>query len=141
MPQKEDLDIAVKTLKQDLVWVEIKNMRALRKASGVYVSNYWFHSNDTSRIQFLALVMMGANMPTGIMWKTMSGDFVAMTPALAGAIFQQIMIQDTQTFTVCEQHGAAMFAAADPLAYDYSVGATPAWPQVFTDLYPNIPIY
>lgn len=142
VPTKEELDAAVLMLTQDALWVAIKDRRNLRKASGVYVQGNWFHTNDTSRIQFLGLVLLGAGMPTGIMWKTMTGVFVEMTPALAGAIFTQISIQDTQTFSVAEAHYAAMLGYPDPNTYDFeSPDCTPPWPQVFTDVYPNEPIY
>ena len=63
--------------------------RDRRKHDGGYkVGTNWFHSDDTSRIQQIALTIMGANMPANIMWKTMSGSFVLMTPTLAGQIFQ-----------------------------------------------------
>ena len=142
VPTKAELDASVLMLTQDALWVQIKDKRNLRKSSGVYVQGHWFHTNDTSRIQFLGLVMMGASIPTGIMWKTMTGAFVEMTPALASAIFTQISVHDTQTFGVAEAHYAAMLTAQDPEAYDFeSPSCTPPWPQVFPDVYPNEPIY
>lgn len=142
IPTKAELDATILTMTQDALWVAIKDLRNLRKSSGVLVQGHWFHTNDTSRIQFLGLVMMGAGMPAGIMWKTMTGAFVEMTPALAGAIFTQISVQDMQTFGVAEAHYSAMLNAQDPVAYDYSSAlASPAWPQVYTDIYPFEPIY
>ena len=101
--------------------------RDRRKYAGVKVGEHWFHSDDPSRIQQMALSMMGAGMSAGIMWKTMTGDFVEMTPALAGQIFAAVAAGDQAIFAVAEQHRAAMAASDDPAGYDYSVG----WPLAF----------
>jgi hypothetical protein len=70
------------------VWRLIQAERDRRRANGVRVGANWYHSDDTSRIQQLGLLLMGANMPPGIMWKTMSNTFIEMTPILAQQIFQ-----------------------------------------------------
>ena len=107
----------------------IKTERDRRKYAGVKVGDHWFHSDDPSRIQQMALSMMGAAMPAGIMWKTMAGDFVEMTPALAGYIFAAVAAGDQAIFAVAEQHRLAMEASDDPAGYDYSTG----WPQTFEE--------
>jgi hypothetical protein len=112
---------------QSRLWEEIKILRDKKKAQGVKVGNYWFHSDDTSRIQHLGLVLLGSNIPANLLWKTMSGAFVEMTPTLAQQIFQQIAYSDTVIFTTAEQHKATMYALQDPTNYDYTVG----WPQVY----------
>ena len=48
------------------VWEKIKASREVRRQSGVLASGHWFHSNDTSRIQQIGLVMMGASIPPGL---------------------------------------------------------------------------
>lgn len=112
----------------EAVWVLIKQERDRRKTDGGYkVGTYWYHSDDTSRIQQLALVMLGAGMPNNIMWKTMSGDFVLMTPTLAGQIFQAAMFSDMAIFTVAEQKKQAMMALADPRTHDHLSG----WPPIY----------
>src|SRR5574343_1699234 len=78
LPPKEDLDAKLLVLRQDTMWRKIQVERDRRRAGGYKVGNYWFHSDDTSRIQQIALVMMGAGMPAGIMWKTMSNEMVPM---------------------------------------------------------------
>lgn len=127
IPTKAELDSWILNETKAIVWKQIQAERDRRKANGVYVSSNWFHTDDTSRIQFLGLVMMGANMPANIMWKTMSGNFVQMTPTLAVSIFQTIAYQDTVIFAAAEQHKAAMWAAATPATYSYSAG----WPTTF----------
>jgi hypothetical protein len=112
------------------LWRLIQVERDRRTQAGVKVGSFWFHSDQSSRIQQLGLVIMGSNLPTGIMWKTMAGSFVEMTPALAGQIFQAVAATDIAIFTVAEQHKAQMFASATPLTYNYLTG-TPPWPQVF----------
>ena len=123
-------DVLMGALLQDIkddAWLLIKAERDRRKAAGIKIGNYWFHTDDTSRIQQIGLVMLGANIPPGLMWKTMTGDFVEMTQALATQIFQGIAIKDTQIFGVAEQHRKNMEASADPASYDFSQG----WPLVY----------
>lgn len=127
IPPKVDVDIWIIGHIKDHMWKSIQAERDRRKSGGVKVGTDWFHSDDTSRIQQLALVMMGAGMPTGIMWKTMSGSFVSMTPTLAGQIFQSIAAADMGIFSKAEQLKAALYASADPGNFDYKSG----WPLTF----------
>lgn len=109
------------------VWIGIKAERDRRKAGGVKVGDKWFHSDDASRIQQMALVMMGANIPANLQWKTMDGTFVAMNQTVANNVFAAAAASDQAIFAVAEGHRVAMEASADPDAYDYSTG----WPAVF----------
>ena len=127
-PSQSDYDAMLLGMTQDGMWNLIQAERDRRKLTGGYkVGNYWFHSDDTSRIQQLALVIMGANMPSGIMWKTMSGAFVPMTPTLAGQIFQAAAASDMTLFAVAEQKKVAMLAAPTPGEYPYMTG----WPKIY----------
>lgn len=109
------------------VWERIKAHRDAVKTQGVQVGGNWFHSDDSSRIQQLGLVMMGANLPQNVQWKTMSGSFVTMTPTLAAQIFQATATRDMAVFAAAEQHKAGVWAAADPLAYNWQTG----WPASY----------
>lgn len=112
----------------DSIWDKIKAERDRRKLEGGYqAGGYWFHSDTFSRTQQIGLVIMGAAIPPGLMWKTMSGEFVAMTQTLAGQVFQAAAAHDMDIFTAAETHKAAMEASADPGSYDFSVG----WPLSF----------
>lgn len=107
-----------------LVTQQIKADRDRRKSTGTPVGAHVFHSDSDSRIQQIGLVMMGAALPAGIMWKTVGGAFVEMTPTLAGQIFQATAARDVALFAAAEAHIAAAAASADPLAYDFTAG----WP-------------
>lgn len=109
------------------VWDAIKAERDRRKAGGVKVGAKWFHSDDASRIQQMALVMMGASIPAGLQWKTMDGSFITMTQAVAGNVFAAAAASDQAIFSVAEGHRVAMEAIADPESYDYSTG----WPKIY----------
>lgn len=128
IPEKSVLDAKmIDAIKADM-WENIKIERDRRKNTGGYkVGNYWFHSDTTSRIQQVALVMLGANMPNNILWKTMSGAFVPMTPTLAAQIFQAAMVSDTIIFATAEQKKTEMMASSDPANYDYLTG----WPNIY----------
>lgn len=102
----------------------IKADRDRRKLAGTPVGAHVFHSDPDSRIQQIGLVMMGAALPAGIMWKTVGGAFVEMTPPLAGQIFQATAARDVALFAAAEAHIAAAAASDDPLAYDFTAG----WP-------------
>jgi hypothetical protein len=127
IPLKSVLDPLCLELAQDRVWRMIQAERDKRKAGGIKVGSSWFHSDDTSRIQHIGLLLMGANMPANIMWKTMGGTFVNMTPTLAQQIFSTMSISDMTIFGIAEQHRARMLQAPVPAAYDFSTG----WPKIF----------
>ncbi len=131
LPDKATLDAQRHDFLCELIWRDIQVIRDTRRLGGVKINDtHWFHSDDTSRIQQIGLVMFGANMPTGIMWKTMTGDFVQMTPALAMAVFTGIASNDASIFAIAEQHRQAMIAAEDPTTYVFTTG----WPQIYADV-------
>lgn len=55
---------------QNEMWERIKAERDRRQVAGVKVGDHWYHSDHASRVQFVALVTMGAGLPAGTMWKT-----------------------------------------------------------------------
>lgn len=117
--------------KEARAWDGIKAERDRRtQDGGFHVGPNWFHSDTFSRTQHIALVTMGASIPAGLQWKAMSGEFVAMTPALAGQIFTAGALSDQAIFVAAETHRAAMVASEDPSAYDFSAG----WPAVFGEV-------
>lgn len=117
---------ATPAVSADKIWQSIKAKRDHQKDGGVTVGDKWFHSDADSRIQWLGLVILGQNVPP-IQWKTMDGTFVTMTPTLAGAVFQALVIGDSSDFANAETHRLAMFASPTPESYDYSTG----WRPVF----------
>ena len=119
--------------RQVAAWERIKQERDRRKYLGVKVGAHWFHSDDPSRIQQLALAMMGNAIPAGLMWKTLTLTpppvFVAMTPALAQGIFTATAASDAAIFAAAEVHRVAMEASATPESYDCAGG----WPASIED--------
>lgn len=111
-------------------WDAIKVERDRRIESGGYrVGAKWFHSDQKSRGQQLGLVLLGANIPAGLQWKTMDGSFVTMTTTLAQQILYAGAASDQAIFAAAEIHKAAMEASADPSAYDFSGG----WTAIYGD--------
>ena len=119
--------------RQNAAWERIKTERDRRKYLGVKVGAHWFHSDDPSRIQQLALAMMGNAIPPGLQWKTLTLSpppvFVNMTPALAQGIFTATAASDAAIFAAAEVHRVAMEASATPESYDCSGG----WPVSIED--------
>ncbi len=114
------------------VWESIKSIRDTKTQQGGYkVGTDWFHSDTFSRTQQIGLTIMGANMPAGIMWKTMAGSFVEMTPTLAQQIFAAAGAQDAALFGYAEQLRVQAYAiesqGQDPGTLDISVG----WPATY----------
>jgi hypothetical protein len=127
-PQLQDAPVPPLSTRQESAWERIKTERDRRtQLAGYQVNGHWFHSDTFSRTQQIALVIMGPNMPPGILWKTMSGEMVTMTPALAGQIFAAAAASDIAIYTAAEAHRAAMLASANPDTYDFSGG----WPPTF----------
>lgn len=125
MPSKTEVDQFMFEDRQRKVWRRIQEERDRRIAGGVKIGDHWFHTDNTSRIQQLALVIFGSNLPANIMWKTMGGSFVELTPTLCQQIFQASATQDMTIFTAAEQHKAQMLASPNPEEYDFSGG----WPD------------
>ncbi len=124
LPTKSALDTWIVNQVKTDVWELIKAERDRRKNEGGYkVGIDWHHSDSSSRIQQLGLVMMGAGLPANLYWKTMSNSFVLMTPTLALQIFQAAAASDMTIFTIAEQKKAAMLASATPGTYDYLSGS------------------
>ena len=113
--------------KRTLIWDELKAIRDHLQASGTKVGNYWFHSDISSRIQQIGLVMMGANIPPGLMWKTMSGEVVTMTQTLAMQIFGAQAAHDMALFGIAEAKRKVMNTMQDPTSYDVTTG----WPATY----------
>lgn len=110
--------------KQASVWSMIKAERERRRFNGVSVAGKWFHTDPDSRTQHLSMIIMGANLPIGIEWKTMDGSKIIMTPAIVGQIFAGELSMEIANFAVAEAHDAAMRKLADPTDYDFSTGWT-----------------
>ena len=123
-PTPEQIEAAAKPAALAAITEQIKAERDRRKELGVPVGPYRFHSDSASRIQQLALVMLGANMPADLVWRTMGGVNAPMTPTLAGQVFGATVQRDGALFAVADAHIAAAAAGDDPLAYDFSAG----WP-------------
>ena len=131
IPPKDELDLLVIEKAKACQWRAIQDKRDFLKGNGVKIGANWFHSDDSSRIQQLGLVMFGANMPAGIMWKTMAGSFVPMTPTLATQIFVGHATHDTAIFAIAEQKRAAMNALTTLSAIS-QFDAESDWPETFT---------
>lgn len=143
----EDLTGAVRqitNIPKDLVslvataWEQIKLHRDSLTQNGGYKVvvggvDKWFHSDVFSRVQQVGLVMLGANIPPTLQWKTMDGSFVTMTQSLAQQIFQAAAAQEIAHFAKAEEHHAALQALTtveEIAAYDWKAG----WPEVWVPI-------
>lgn len=115
------------------LWSKIKTKRDTLQAGGYKVGTKWFHSDEKSKIQQLSLVMMGANIPAGLQWKTMDGSFVEMTQTLAQQVFGAAAAHESAIFAKAEFHKnaiAGLQAIEDLEVYDWNAG----WPETFSDV-------
>lgn len=104
---------------------QIKQLRDTKTQTGGFpAAGKWFHSDTFSRTQQLGLVLMGPSIPDGLVWKTMDGSFVPMTPTLASQIFAAAAAQDASMFAHAETLIAQVSAAPDPTTVDINAG----WP-------------
>lgn len=113
-------------------WDLIQQERSLRTLYGGYsVGPYWFHSDLVSRSQQTGLLLLGANVPPGLMWKTMSREKVPLTQELAQGIFFSAVANDGAVFDAAEQVMRAATASGDYSTFDYwSTGWPPAYWEV-----------
>ena len=115
----------LKAEQQAEVWERIKAKRTDNLRHGVYVksADKWFHTDDNSRTQYIALAVM-PRLPEKLAWKTMDNSFVNMTKAMLGELMEQMLVDEQADFANAEKHRAAMLKAEKPLEYDYSGGWT-----------------
>lgn len=106
---------------------QIKAERDRRCQQGGFpAAGKWFHSDTFSRSQQLGLVLLGQNIPANLMWKTMDGSFVLMTPTLAQQIFASAAAQDAATFQRAEE--LQVFANTQPNPDGLQLTG---WPPIF----------
>lgn len=126
---QEHIDAELSRIRSEIV-VEIKRIRDTRTQTGGFpAAGYWFHSDVFSRSQQLGLVLLGANIPNNLYWKTMSGDMVLMTQTLTGQIFQAAATQDATTFS----HAEALISQVNSAYNPYSVNINTGWPPIYGD--------
>ena len=115
----------LKAEQQDEMWNRIKAKRADNLRHGVYVKSVdkWFHTDDNSRTQYIALAVM-PRLPEKLAWKTMDNSFINMTKVLLEELMAQMLVDEQADFANAEKHRAAMLKAEKPLEYDYSGGWT-----------------
>ncbi len=112
----------------DGVWKRIQEIRDIKTNNGgCKVGPYWFHSDTHSKLQQLALVMAGSNLPKNIMWKTMTGEKVLMTPDLAVGIYFSQMMQEQSIYDYAEQ----LKEQAENLEFPETLDIENNWPEVY----------
>ena len=114
--------------KQAQVWEAIKQKRHTNTRGGVYIKSVgkWFHNDDPSRTQYLALQVL-SQLPDNLMWKTMDNEFVPMTKDLLNEIAMTMLAEEQADFANAEKHRLAMLQVDDPLEYDYADG----WSEIY----------
>ena len=119
---------------QDEIWEAIKQKRHAITRGGVYVPSVkkWFHTDDSSRTQYLALQIL-PQLPSDLMWKTMDNSFVKLTKPLLTELAMTILQAEQADFANAERHRAKMLQAGNPLEYDYSDGWTAIYEQGATN--------
>lgn len=114
--------------RKDKVWEQIKKIRDIKtQTSGYTAGGKWFHSDTFSRTQHMGLVMLGANVPVGLQWKTMDGSFVTITPLFASQIFSAAVSSDLALFTYAETLKAQVYASISP----ENINITTGWPASY----------
>ena len=121
-----DIEIDMAELKaktQEQIWELIKQKRHDNTRGGTFIKSVgkWFHNDDSSRTQYLALQVL-PSLPPDLMWKTMDNSFVPMTKDLLNEIAMTMLTKEQSDFANAEKHLLAMLQADNPLEYDYSTG-------------------
>lgn len=113
----------IKQANQEMIWSAIKDKRTDNIYSGVYVASVdkWFHTDESSRIQYLALITL-PSLPDNLQWKTMDNSFITLTRPLLTELTSAMLIKEQQDFMNAERHKQLMMRVDNPLDYDYSDG-------------------
>ena len=104
----------------------IKDERDRRKLNGVLVRDKWIHSDTYSRTQWMAMVMMGAGIPS-IEWTTMDGTSITTSQTLAGQVLQAYAQLDAAVFGHAKALIEQVNASTDPSSIDITTG----WPATY----------
>lgn len=120
----------IKQTNQELIWSAIKDKRHNNTRGGVYISSIdkWFHTDESSRIQYLALITL-PSLPDNLQWKTMDNSFIVLTRPLLTELTSAMLLKEQQDFMNAEQHKQRMMQADNPLDYDYSTG----WSETYQE--------
>ena len=121
-----DIEIDMAELKaktQEQIWELIKQKRHDNTRGGTFIKSVgkWFHTDDSSRTQYLALQLL-PQLPSDLAWKCMDNQFVPMTKELLTEIAMTILAEEQADFANAEKHRMLMLQSDDPLNYDYSTG-------------------
>lgn len=113
-------------------WQAIKAKRdSLRFDGGVLVQGHWFLTTAIAQNEYNSLFLLGVNLPASAVlranWRTMSGATVDMTVGLVSEILSAGFAKIAAIDDAAQAHKAALEAAANPGAYDFSAG----WPAVY----------
>jgi hypothetical protein len=119
-------------------WLRIHEEREIRKAGGVRIligdQPYWFWTDEPSRNQYALLCGFIDRNGIGLdqvfeNWKTMSKEFVPLTPRLLYNVIDSGVVAEKILFKIAEDHNTAMKASDDPANYDFKSG----WPPTFQE--------
>lgn len=118
---------------RDKVWDSCRALRDKKRfEGGVKVGEHWFLSTQVAMSEYASLALLSASLaPSTVLrsgWRTMSGATVDMTPSLVGQIMAAGFAQVAAIDDAAQAHKAAIYASADPTAYDFSSG----WPAVYS---------
>jgi hypothetical protein len=108
-------------------WERIMALRDKKVAGGIKVNNMWFHTDTDSLIRYLALHAAGSNLPSNMQWKTMTGDFVTLTPSLVNDIYNASIIANNNIFRYAEQLKLQLMSSVNPASFDITQG----WPETY----------
>lgn len=116
---------------QKQAWEQIKTKREAVLLGGFRVEDKWFHSDSDSlrKYQYLSQhVKSSKTSEPSILWKTMDGSKVELTPALVKLIDKAAFLFQLEVFEVAEKHKAEMLKTDEPFKYDFSQG----WPEIYS---------
>lgn len=111
---------------QAIIWQKIKEKREQIRYGGIKVGTKWFHTDESSRLQYLTLSGLPA-LPPNLQWKTMDNSFITMTKELLQQVVATAITAEQTDFANAEAHRIAMQASTNPLDYDFSGG----WSEIY----------
>jgi hypothetical protein len=106
--EQDDAPYVIFTKKspEQLLALRVSKLKQIRdeltESGGCLVQGKWYHTDVKSKQQQMALAMAGANLPLNLLWKTLDGSFIEMTPELATELFAAQMTREATIFGLCE---------------------------------------
>ena len=104
---------SIEDIKSQMVNIVWSNMDRIKYSAGISAGGYLFDSSQESRERYIAMNGLGSVLPEGIQWKTLSGEYVTLTPQLLQEIITAGVNMEHDLYLWCASKVAEINSATN----------------------------